>query len=162
MEESVEDATEVGILNSVSMEGSRGGGLAEEVCGLCGCEYHLEGKCCMTHKWAEKNPKKNPLCIWKYAGLKNESLRAMMLNHAHTRGFFSHPDNEKYFENFTAAVQKAVESDQRAKEQKQLDWAARNPDKHRAQEAEKAEKARMKTSFDKKDGSRYSPSSRRD
>jgi hypothetical protein len=116
----------------------------------------------MTHKWAEQNHRKNQLCIWKYAGLKNETLRKMMLNHAHTRGFFSKPDQEKFYDNFEAAVNKAVESDQRAREQKQLDWAAKNPDKHRAQEAERAESARMKSSAENRDGARYGSSFRRD
>ena len=51
-------------------------------CRVCGFEYHEEARCTLKHAQPRKD--KNPLALWKYAGVKDNEFRKNMLFYAET------------------------------------------------------------------------------
>ena len=140
--------------------------LSDVICEYCGCENHEEKDCYMKLKWLPTNYSakaphaKNPLSVWKYAGLRNSIQRDNMINTAARRGYFSHTaDNHAQLTKFREQVAAAVIEETRKYDQRKLDWQERNPETHQAQQEERLAKERKYATQNQKDA-KYGASGR--
>jgi hypothetical protein len=114
-----------------------------QICSMCGGFYHLEDNCHMRS--SSKFPKqRNPLAVWKYAGIKNDKFRQENLQHIRQRGFWSgpEPDQEDNWKEFCAIVEKGAAEEAAKAATRREDWIKKHPDKHAQQEADRAAKAK--------------------
>jgi hypothetical protein len=153
-----------GIMNSGQIVPDDGRRLSEQICPLCGCEDHAETECFLRLKYLPINYSptarnaRTPLCIWKYAGLRNSVLRANLLSIAEKRGFFSlNAENRALFAKFKQAVETSAADEARKYDIKQLEWRETNADKYKKQLEDEKEKEKKYTAPIQK-GSHYGPS----
>ena len=136
------------------------------ICPLCGCEDHAESECFMKHRFLPINysptarQARTPLCVWKYASLRNSVLRANLLSIAEKRGFFSlNAENKALFSKFKQAVEASAAEEARKNDLKLLEWREANADKYKKQLEDDKEKERKYTAPLQK-GSHYGPSAK--
>ena len=128
-----------------------------QVCTMCGGFYHLEDNCHMRS--ASKFPKqRNPLAVWKYAGIKNGEHRQECLQHIRERGFWSGPgpDLEDNWLEFCAIVERGAAEEAAKAAIRREDWIKKNPVKHAKQEADRAAKMKGRGGYHQK--AHYAPS----